>query len=75
MPIFNCLLHQHIPESRTTSSFSDFTESKILCNVKICRLATFPIHLFNIQRKDIQLENSQSSSSYRRNYPSEFCTL
>ena len=34
MPTFNYLLHQHIPESRTPGSQSDFTESKILCNAE-----------------------------------------
>ena len=62
VPTFNCLLQQYIPENRTAGSQRDFTGSKILCNVKLCRLATFPRHLLNIQRKDIQLENTLSSS-------------
>jgi hypothetical protein len=55
-----------IPGSQT-----DFTKSKILCNVKLSRQATFPRHLLNIQRQDILLENNLSISYYRRICPSE----
>jgi len=65
VPTFNCLLHQHIPEIWIPGSQSELTESTILCNVKVCRLATYPRRFLNIQRKDIQLGNSQSSSYYR----------
>lgn len=70
VPTLNYLLHQHIPEYRTPGFQSDFTESTILYSVKLCRLAMFPRHLLNVQRKDIQLENSQSSSYFRSNCPS-----
>jgi len=41
VPTFNYILHQHIPERKTPGSQNEFTDSKILCNGKFCRAATF----------------------------------
>lgn len=57
VPTFNYMLPQHIPESKNPGSENEFTESKILCNAKLCRAATFPRRLLNIHRQDIRSED------------------